>query len=535
MSNTAQERLCQLKRDLKVAAAGLIGAFLINFGYVIVLMCLHPGLSPTAIDNLAKTWRFDLRSLPDDSYFLAAGRATGPCDLSLDGRIVATTRSLGVAGMEQLSLGAGFIKSGRTPQEALITCSAQAGFAAGLTQAPLILPYGSGRLLQAYFEFMSIWLGVLVGAYALGAIYMLTPDQGAAKPNSTSGFRNARKSVKDFVLQPYLLLAACIFAYGISLSYAGWLLLPSQVATALHIAIRIALSFAFVNLGNHISQVRRPFRWLYSALLVGHGIAWALSWADAVLLVNLYKCTYFLFSAATCLVWWDLLHAGHKTRPVLLFSSLSLLWAVAQLSDFVGVLVAKPIYSGPVILAGVAILIVRVRREDVNLTVRVERVASTVLQATTTKNLPIDMLIRQACAVIAQETHFTRQSVYVDAYSLGRSARPHHLLLRVFEFGYEKNTHDDFEIDLSQGRGRVMADASRRQEVVTGRGKDNGYFCVIPCGSLACINLSDAVSMPERLVQDSLAVVQRLRPVVGMLGDRAYRYQLAAQRVFAAG
>jgi hypothetical protein len=513
MSPTSQGR--ELLRDISYALVGISLAFLVNFSQRILIPALYPEM-PSATKIAPSHWKIDLKHLPSGNYFLSAGRATGPCVVLADGTKIATSVAPDGQSLHSVSLSSILEKGPAGPLSAEVVCDKQDGFASGLTDPPVVLSYRPGRMLQGYREFVSIWLGILSALFL--TLFLLT-----LSPALLSGFRLQAK--KRYTAQAFnnhaLLFSLVALAYGVSLSYIGWTLLSSYTATFLHILVRLLLSWTFIKFGTRFSVAKRPFEVVYLSLFCIYSGAFFSSTASSEVLVSLYRATHFIFGLTTIVLWKDISSSGNTIGPGAIFRSLSFLWAIAQWSDSVSFFLNSPTYNSPVLLTLVAAAIAKTRRAEISLTYQVERVVGRILELSSGRRLPVDSLLKEVSKLIAGETHFQRLSVYIDGYCIGRASQPHRTLVRVHEIGYEKSTEPDNEILLDDERGEQMRQANRAGASVLKQDSTTGaWFCIVPVGSLACINLSDATTAGKQNALNSFSVIQRLQPAIKLLEDR---------------
>jgi hypothetical protein len=463
-------------------------------------------------------WTAEASALPPGSYYVSAGRVTGPCDLRSGTQIIASTRSTEGTVLEDLSLGASVVKVDGSTLSLSVECYQQRGFNSGLTDPPLVLPYFEGRMLQLYRSFVSIWLAILAGLYLLLSVFTLAP------PTLTESNRPVMEwgavSLRQKLRNPFLVFSTASVFYAISLSYSAWLVVPSQWGTFIHVMVRTALSYTFLALGQSFTSTRRPYRTIYlilSIVFVGSMLA---SPSDARILWSFYKVFHVIFGLTTLVLWFDSKSATNYGRVNSLFSSITLMWAMAQISDTVSVILLTPAYSSPLLLAIISFAVSSVRRAEVDITYQIERVVGRIIDTFSKSNIPVDLVVKEVSEILDQETDFSRVSVYIDGYCIGRVAEPNKLLLRIFQHGYAKDAARDDEIRLEDGMGTIMLEAMRTGRIVFRKGIDLAWFCVIPIGSLGCINLSDAEERRTEVATDSYRMVQRLRPAIRLLEDK---------------
>lgn len=327
--NLRRIEIPNLLRDCILASLGLALAYTVNFAQLAVPQFISNSVRAQHSTGTLK-WEFNFASLPLGSYYLSGGRATGPCDLSIDGHVFVTTRAPFGALLQQLELGQSFTKTPQGPFTAQIQCHSQNGFSSGLTEQPVVLPYLEGRLLQLYRISVSVWLAFLAGLYLLLAVLTLAPPTLADSNRPLMAWSQTPFTEK--IKNPFVIFAGVSTAYAASLSYGGWLLLPSQWATYLHILLRVALSYSFLRLGLSFTPRRRPYLQVYLALAVLFTVA-MVTRADAFNLVRSYKAFHVVFGASTLLLWWDTKTLQKYGRINSLFSSIALMWAIAQISD----------------------------------------------------------------------------------------------------------------------------------------------------------------------------------------------------------
>jgi class 3 adenylate cyclase len=136
------------------------------------------------------------------------------------------------------------------------------------------------------------------------------------------------------------------------------------------------------------------------------------------------------------------------------------------------------------------------------------------------KHINIKELLKELSRTSKENSHFTRVSCYIDGFYLGQSAAPIQEFYRIMELNYIKDTSRDAVISFLDGRGQIMKEAFEKNDMIFRRGQDKAWFCVLPVGKHACINLSNHSQEPAYLAHESAVILRRLLPSLRVLDSR---------------
>jgi class 3 adenylate cyclase len=454
-------------------------------------------------------WVADLGGLDPGRYYVSAGRTKGPCVLHKGDFEIASTRGTDQGLLKNLLLGSPIVVTGGEKQVLTISCDAQQGFAGGLADAPTMLPYRAGVLLELFRSLIYILVA------PIASLFLLIDCICAFKEPVT------HTRLTKQVLWSVVIFSLCAFFYTLSLGRLPRLLFDNQFSTILHIVLRSALSLSFLEI---IFSFNKQWRWIrvsYYVVIAADIFVALLISPDSVILVKFYKLHYPYYALTTLFVHYDLISTASYSRAADWLQRVSATWGVTQLLDSVMNWLDSGTYKSPIVVILITVGIAIFRRREASLSLRIEQTVRRVLEAMS-DNLPIEATLKSVATIIASETHFLRLSVYVDLYCIGRFERPHYALLRVASSGYGTNSNDfqDDEIVFSEGRGIMMKEAMSNGVYALKHGIDKGWYSNIPIGNLACINLSDDQERDLALVAESEQIIMRTMPAILMLEDK---------------
>ncbi len=220
------------------------------------------------------------------------------------------------------------------------------------------------------------------------------------------------------------------------------------------------------------------------------------------------------------LLTYDLYRIEMRTRSILIMRGLALSWLVIQILDTIKLHFDFGAYNAPSVLSLSAASLAYVSYLDRTRSEKIAAASSRILALVDGRSGLREILAQVATTVIGQ-THFSRVSAYLDGFCIGQADAPHECFVRVLENGYRKDTSEDFEIKVSEGRGTLMAQALQLGEPVLDRGKaDRAWFINIPIGKHAAISVSDDRPSAMFAAYESLETVRALMPALRSLDSR---------------
>ncbi len=449
-------------------------------------------------------WRLDSESVPPGVYYLSLGRPRGLCDLSLDDRVVDSTRGA-VSGLRgEFLLGTPLrIQEGVASPLIRIDCEDEQGFPPLLSHAPVVASPRVGVLIQLA---RAIWELVVGPVACLLLILGLALFSFTTSRDSRSGIRGA-----------HWLFAAVSTIYAFSLAYYTRLLMDGLSASILHLVLRFSWSLSFALLCGTSRRISR-------VLVFSHvGVMLFLGWVGLThpdLLNSAYIWSYLLIPVSAALIAWDLFEREVDTDTEILLRPMAVCYGLLALMDTSIMYLGFGIFSAPTTLAVMAIGTLVLRVLDQYRLNHLVGVSSRITEIFSSRQSPREQLVSLAEA-IHQEFSFSRITAYMDAHVAGGHDRPGEVFSRMLERGYEKATHQDGLVDFREERGVHMRQALRGNRIHMGRGaRDQVWFLNVPLGTHACLNLSDTRPRVRSVVNEGMQTLERLLPMFNVLGER---------------
>jgi len=400
------------------------------------------------------------------------------------------------------------VQQGGQASEIKISCQAERGFSPGLTHKPVILPYRQGILLQLWRGATELILGIFCSALLLLSL--------ASRSNTpVVGTTNFKPR------WPHFLLGFSALLYSISLAHYPRLFLEGLSASALHAILRTLFGFSFYLLCGYYSRIRQPVLFLHIALAAFYFFS-ALKWPSYFEL--LYDRALPVFAILTTVAVYDLHRSPLKSRSAIILRFTSAAWLLAQVMDISVTLFNSGAYMAPSVVALVAVLIALLKRSEDFRSAHTEDAARIILRLIAGPGA-IDDKLRAIGSLMSEHTHFSRISVYADAFVFGLHDIPKERFVRLMDAGYRKETSKDRVIDFNDGRGALMRDALASLTPRLRQGShDSAWFTNIPLGNHAILNLSDDSTQPDFLASESHELILRVLPALQTIGDKLAEY-----------
>lgn len=304
------------------------------------------------VDSRLLIWKTGTESLPTGDYYIAVGRVRGPCRLSVDDKVIASSVGSDRQVLQRLVLGAPFKVKYGEQHFVSVVCSDVPGFKGGLTDAPKILPLSVGISLELYRDFLYLALGALVNLFLLIE---------SAFPSYVLRGSNDQISRKLWVSTTVFALIGLL--YSLSLDRLPLLYFGAYQATCIHIVIRSLVGLTFFEV---IAAFRSGSRWItssYVAIILADIIFFVIFQKNPDLVVTFYKLQYPFYSLTTAYVWWNLGKSYSEDGMTELLQILTGSWAIAQAVDFYFLVFDYGFYKSPLVSVLVAFGISIVRRK----------------------------------------------------------------------------------------------------------------------------------------------------------------------------
>lgn len=503
----------------------LTHSILVGIGIALLAVLLQNGgeiiagfykVSSTGLRISKLHWTNDLSDLAPGHYYISVGRPRGPCDLKIDQKTIATTKSSEPGLRSALSLGSDFtIRSVSDSPRIEVVCDDERGFISGFTHAPTVLPYTVGRVVQMWRELTTLYLGALASLFFGFILFFEVKDT----------YRN-RLSTQFF---SYLGFATISFLYAISLAHLPRLFISDYNASVLHWIARTLFGFGFYVLIAVHSRWNRGLAFAHVLPFIPLGFAVSSGTREFDSIYNLScLCFPFLSGLSTA----QLYKPDPSSRSTILLRYIGSAWTLMQLGDLVINFINMGPYSAPAAVVLVTLAVGIIRRSSILRDNKLATSTSTLLQVIGSSP-SIEIKLKAIGPLMSQFVHYSRYSVYIDAFVLGMHDRPFERFVRFSEQGYNKNTNLDKLIDFSEDRGLVMKKAIESGSPQFAKGNDNAWHSVIPLGKHAVITLSDDQEQPRFLAAESHEFLLRSFPALQMihngLADFAVRMAYALE------
>ena len=238
---------------------------------------------------------------------------------------------------------------------------------------------------------------------------------------------------------------------------------------------------------------------------------------------SLYEKTLPMFNVLTIVALWDTFQSKRVTRMTCFLRVILASWIFVQLDDLVVFHLNFGAHLAPSIVTATVLAILMAERFESKFERAVPMINGEVHRIASSAS-PIEYKLREIGPALQAHSPFSRVSIYADAYALGLNDRPFERLVRIYERGYSKNTIPDREIEFVGHRGVHMKSALVAQKPVLKRGQmTNAWFCNIPVGKHAILNLSDANEGSSILAHEAYDLVERIFPALHIFSSRTCR------------
>lgn len=446
------------------------------------------------------SWKAQIESIPEGSYYVSLGRPKGNCSISTDGRVLDSNKSAIPGIRQELLVGGSFLKNVSGPKAIDLECDVSKGFKIELGHPPILARYEHGLMLQLWRGVVDFLLGP---AFSLALLFFiiiqLRGPSGQPAPAT------------------YLTFSVSAVLYSFSLSHFPRLFVDGLTASFVHVVLRICFSWAFVLLVGSYSKQR------FFLTLVHVGVL-ALTLFTGITspggLDPVYRGFYPVFALVTAISVLDLYRIEARIEAVKILRVVAVIWLFTQTVDTYFLVQGKGFVGAPMLLVFMSAAIAYARHKEKLRSDRVQAATTRILSAINSKST-LSEILTQIASIASGATHFTRVSAYIDGFCIGIAEHPRRIFARVMESGYRKDTDSDKRIPFQEGRGSFMSLATETEQVVLRKGaRDGAFFLVVPIGKHACVNLSDDSSKSPYLAYESEDIVRQLLPSLKALNAR---------------
>lgn len=475
---------------------------------------------------LKNSWEADISHLKKGDYYLSVGRPRTACSILFGSRIIGTNKSELPGLRNSLLVGGGFAKDFNSPDKIAVSCDTQNAAALKLSHTLVIAPYIQGQLLQGVRALTELIFGPLC-AFLMMLAYML---QLTSRRRSEPLSENVEHSTTLSGL-PYFFFSMAAFLYALSLAHYPRLLFNENTSNCLHVITRNMLGLSFVFLFRQKSLLNKAviccqlFLFLFAVFL-------SISTPETIVLhyIKLYP-LFFVISGVMLVE-----RMRHECRTFVddIIRKLLLTWTIVQMIDYFSLKGAVGIYVAPSVVVLLSTITWYLREQERATAIRIATVAEKIAKSIET-NEPVTAVLKMMMQMSRNETKFERASAYIDAYLVGASETPGKEFMRIGEYGYRKQTHQDLFINFREGRGTKMRTALSQNRTLLERASDGSWYLIIPIGKNACINLSDVDARKAYTAHENQSVINRILPSLSSLelkfGELGVRQGAALQKL----
>lgn len=493
----------------------------IRFGILAILLSFAIQQSPLLLENLVavdarlvkvsqQSWQLDLGSLPGGTYYVTVGRPHGRCRIEYSGRILAVNYSDFSRVRSELFLGSPLVVASDDQRIVNIYCERSNENVVALTHVPVVAKFYWGILLHFLRIFTYLILGPIAATILIaGSLFLVARArlESPSSPNEIDGLNSFAGSGR------FVSFGVCGLIYTMSLAHIPRLVFDEMLSAEIHVVIRHLFSLAFLYMLGAYRRVRPSMICLH---LLSIALSVSLYQTRTELVLPAYRWQFWLLVVCSFVAFRDLCRDAPRNRGHDIIRYVAATWAISQIVDGINLWVNFGAYNSPALLAimcGVLFMVQadELARKDVMLH------SSMRLMGLVRSSTSIEEIIKPIANELRMDAAYVRSSAYVDQYVLGATSIPRKRFLRVFQYGYEKDTSRDLEIDFDDSRGLLMQEALRLQDVQLRLGRDNEWFLLVPIGQHICVNLSLLAAKGDYLAYQSEDLLRALRPALNEL------------------
>lgn len=438
------------------------------------------------------TYEIDVSKLTPGAYFLSIGKTFDPCDVYLNSNIIFRGTVEGTNLKPEISTGVTLNIDNSTKSVQIKFKNLKGGFSSRFYQTPVIAPLRWGIAIHQLRNLIDLQIGPISALFLMFTGIML-----AAVSNAASSFVRYRT---------YLAFSVTSLIYALSLSHWTRTFIPSDIATIIHISLRISLSLAaYFALTNHAKR-KNPLIQIHLFVFVALFISLNLGVSPKVF----YNSIYLLFPI-TSLYAWHRLRLDQSSRTNQYYAMFALSWGFAQTIDLIKMWTDYGVFITPIYLSLFNFVLIWMAKEENELSQKQDTFIETFtdIQA---RNYNIEKTLELLSMEFSRLTHFDQITTYVDAFLVGKSPRAEDSYVKIFDLAsVDSNKKDYSVIHFSQNEGSKMQQAIKSGEIIAEKSsKDGNWFICIPISKQVCINLTHSSHVEEFRFHESLTALKAI-------------------------
>ncbi|MBI2519012.1 MAG: hypothetical protein HYV97_01285 [Bdellovibrio sp.] len=460
-------------------------------------------------------YQADISKLPKGTYVVSLGRPRGACSVMKDASSLYQTVLVSDGIKQEISPKIHFRKNDGDKLIS-IQCLPQSGFSFSFSYSPVILDIGSGNWLHMLRDFILIYLGPICSLLLILSIFTDARTYKALRHvfNSLSSSDKERFAI--------LFFAVVSFVYCLSLAHFMRLFWSGTFTTTLHIYLRILYSLAFVTFIGTYSKFSLTSISMHGAMLA---LTAFIQVFDPSNLVNCYVYFYPFFVLATAFGAWYIFNERFIRKNYSTLQVIALTWGISQLIDTVSMFSSLGVYTAQTMIAVIALCVFYfTNKSEMKVGLKISAMTRILDSIYNSKNIKESLV--EVGTILLERSGFSRLSIYVDDYCFGLNTQLGNKARRIYEFGYEKDTSIDSQIDFLTGKGGKMVESSKQGNITLQKGDDNSYYCIIPIGSVAWINLSDNKYKSNFHILESETSIKSIMSNLGVFSEKLIEYAL---------
>jgi hypothetical protein len=457
---------------------------------------------PIKFKQLDEThWNASTSSLDPGIYYVSVGRPRGSCELRVNDQLISSTVSPIYNLRGNLLLGGGFsVESSGQETRIGIGCEvSKDGFVTALSHTPVILWYRLGLLLQLWRALTELGIGPFFSIF----LFLTLIERRIRKNN-----QYFQSSWIHFVF------AILAFLYSLSLAHVLRFFLEEQTAATLHACLKTAFLWFFYKLSSRYYVENTIINILYFTLIIVFTIS---GYLIPLEFNRIYINCYSIFALLAFVPVYYLVRIPLFNRSSLLFRDISIMCLLVQLVDLIVIILNRGVHLAPSFVTLMALLMLKLKIDEDLRHEFVDRAKMRLLGLINATS-SIEERLKEIGKYILEQTTFRRVSVYLDGFVLGLHDTPLEVFVRLYEWGYKKDTQAHSKIDFRESRGKLMQLALRSGMPQLKKGLiDKAWFVNCPFGSHAILNLSNETSSPDILAFESFELIQQLNPILDQI------------------